>query len=92
MFFIENIIKPTSPHCVPHVASNIEVTDDSTVMERYMQRPQHALNMKRTINEQTDEDNNDMDTATTRREKMIKYTHGKNLVWKEVTSLIRPLP
>lgn len=78
-------LEPTSPHHVPPIGTSVDVSDDCVAMETYLQRPQHALNMKRTL---SDEDNGrhrveELDQEERlgkggQRDKMIKYSsHGE---------------
>ena len=83
------MISPSSPGFVPSVGTNIEVSDDIAVMETYLQRPQHAANMKRPMaDEDSDEEDeiqvqqrsvDGQETTQGRIEKPFIYTGGKYL-------------
>ena len=80
-----NTMRPSSPYHVPIVGTNIEVTNDTMDHESsYPQRPPHAQNMKRTIiatdqDEEGSEDEASVGEGGGRRDKVIKYVHGKSL-------------
>lgn len=85
------VIKPSSPQHVPPVGTDVEVTDDSSLMERYLQRPHHALNMKRTMDDEDEDDlsmNEDGiradpdggENSKGKKEKFVKFTRGMRAV------------